>query len=86
VAERRIMYVCTECADGLPESCGYYDRDDLRVMPDGRWLCQQCFDDTDWKDRGEDPEAEDRKWWPDFPIPPEYAPTLSPHQQTSGEP
>jgi hypothetical protein len=77
----RIMYVCSDCSDSLPESCGFYDRNDLRVIPDGRWLCEGCFDDTDWKDRGEDPEAETSKLWADFPAPPEYAPLLQNDRQ-----
>jgi len=36
--QTRIMYVCSECVDDAPESCGHFDRKDLRVMPDGRWL------------------------------------------------
>lgn len=44
--ERRIMYVCTDCADGRPECCGYYDRCELAVMPDGRWLCESCFEEA----------------------------------------
>src|ERR1700677_2713311 len=38
----RIMYVCSECADNNPEGCGHYDRNDLRAMPDGRWLCESA--------------------------------------------
>jgi hypothetical protein len=44
-AQNRIMYVCTECAESNPEMCGYYDRTNLGVMPDGRWLCENCLSD-----------------------------------------
>lgn len=39
----RILYVCTDCHDGGEEICGYADRRDLGVMPDGRWLCENCL-------------------------------------------
>ena len=39
----RILYVCTDCHDGGEEICGYADRRDLVVMPDGRWLCENCL-------------------------------------------
>lgn len=48
LTERRILYVCTECADTMPECCGYYDPSELVVMPDGRWLCERCFEDERW--------------------------------------
>jgi hypothetical protein len=66
----RIMYVCDMCADGCPESCGHYDRHDLRVMPTGEWLCDSCFDDWEF-DLGED---DSRPRWSDFSAPPEYVP------------
>lgn len=52
MTQKRIMYVCSECADNDPESCGRYDRNDLRVMPDDRWLCEGCFEDTTQAERG----------------------------------
>lgn len=39
----RILYVCTDCHDSGEEICGFADRRDLRVMPDGRWLCENCL-------------------------------------------
>ena len=39
----RIMYVY--CSDANPECCGHYDRSELRVMPDGRWLCEECLEE-----------------------------------------
>lgn len=74
MAEHRIMYVCSECAEGNPEGCGHYDRADLRVLPDGRWLCETCFDDTDQVERGVDLESEEFKNWGDFKMPPAYGP------------
>lgn len=74
------MYICTECADGYPEGCGHYDRNDLRAMPDGRWLCEACFDDTSHAERTVDPETDEFKNWDDMPAPPAYGPVSS-HQQ-----
>ncbi len=61
--DRRILYVCTRCADGAEESCGHYDRTELRVTPDGDWLCENCHGDI--------PVAYgDRPSWNDLPSPP----------------
>ena len=71
----RIMYCCTVCADANPEMCGYFDRTNLRVMPDGDWLCDSCFDETTQADRGADPDG-DGLCWSDFSPPPEYGPLV----------
>lgn len=72
LTERRIMYVCTECADGMPECCGHYDRSDLAVMPDGRWLCENCFEEERWS------LCKDDESYPplmsEMPHPPVYLP------------
>jgi len=44
VARDRILYVCTDCAEECPETCGHFDPKELCVMPDGRWLCVGCYD------------------------------------------
>lgn len=62
----RIMYVCTSCADGYPEACGHDDRTELRVMPDGDWLCDTCYDEV---------RTVDMPPWQSLPPPPEYKPT-----------
>lgn len=82
MSEQRIMYVCSECADNAPECCGHYDRKDLRVMPDGKWLCDPCFDDTTQIDRG---NTDEDKYigWGDMPAPPEYGPMNSPALSTT---
>lgn len=71
MTEQRIMYVCTRCADDYPECCGYFDRADLRAMPNGDWFCEGCFDDTDQMDRG---NLDEDKYlaWSDMPVPPAY--------------
>lgn len=68
----RIMYVCTGCADGAPEQCGRYDRTELRVMPDGRWLCDECYD-SDY-----DTPGDQRIPWSSLPPPPAYAALAGP--------
>ena len=37
----KIMYVCERCYENAPEMCGK-DRSDISVMPDGRWICNDC--------------------------------------------
>jgi hypothetical protein len=39
-----IMYCCEVCAEQDAESCAYIKREEVRVMPDGVWLCEVCFD------------------------------------------
>ena len=63
MAENQIMYVCAECAIHNPEGCGHFDRNDLRVMPNGQWACEPCFDEA----MRYGPQR-----WPDLPAPPEY--------------
>jgi hypothetical protein len=46
----KIMIVCACCADNNPEYCGRYKADELRVGHDGRWLCEDCFDEEDETD------------------------------------
>lgn len=77
--EQRIMYCCTNCVDNYSEACGYFDRNDLRVLPDGRWLCDGCFDDTDQTERGNDNEDDEYRGWGDLPAPQEYV-ALPPSQ------
>ena len=69
----RIMYCCTSCARHNPEMCGYFARDNLRVMPNGDWLCDSCFDDAR--------PLDEEKVWSDYPQPPEYGPLVSSTEQ-----
>jgi len=87
MSEHRIMYVCTDCADNMPEGCGHFDRNDLRLMPDGRWLCEGCFDDTTQVDRGVPfgLEEADHIGWSDLPAPPEYTAACPPQELNSGD-
>lgn len=72
----RIMYVCKLCSDNYPEGCGHYSTNELRVMPDGSWLCENCYEDAREGDFGLKAKSEDDGLprWSDFPIPPEYGP------------
>lgn len=74
MTDQRIMYCCSFCADNNPEMCGYFGRDDLRVVDDGRWLCCSCFDDEAFEFRRDE---DDDRCWNDFPQPPEYGPLAS---------
>lgn len=61
----KIMYVCESCAENRAESCGHFDRADVRVAPDGRWLCNECYED----------ETPSDAWpWSKLPPAPEYVP------------
>ncbi len=74
--QNRIMYVCSDCADNAPEGCGHFDRNELRVMADGRWLCEGCFDETSPAERGmipDDADGEDVRGWFELSAPQEYA-------------
>ncbi len=75
---KRVMFCCESCADNYPEGCGYFDRDDLRVMPNGKWLCDGCFTDCDAYDYGFRDLDEDEEMakpdWRDLPVPPALVP------------
>ena len=43
---QKIMYVCEVCVDnGESEWCGRFDPDELHVAPDGRQVCDNCWDE-----------------------------------------
>lgn len=65
----RIMYVCTICADDNPEGCGHFDRNDLRVLPSGDWLCEGCFEETSLTERA---EGSANRSWHGLPPPRAY--------------
>jgi hypothetical protein len=51
----RVMYVCQDCEELAPESCGNFDPKAVRLTPEGRQLCEICYD-----------EADDRRDWPNW--------------------
>lgn len=59
-----IMYVCQNCAENDPESCGHWNRNELRVTPDGEWMCDNCYEYGDFEYT--------KTLWHHLPIPPEY--------------
>jgi hypothetical protein len=66
----RILYVCARCWDSYPEGCGRTDPNDLRCMPDGSQICDECFDEirqpSKFDDDGNEIE-EERVRWRDLP-------------------
>jgi hypothetical protein len=60
-----IMYCCDVCVEQYPEGCAREDREELRVTPEGTWLCEGCYSDT---------RAETAPCWGKLPVPPEYGP------------
>jgi len=60
-----IMYVRSTCADESPETCGHFDRNELRVISDGRWLCEICYDARDKSEPSVD--------WANLLPPPEFS-------------
>jgi hypothetical protein len=68
-----IWYECASCED----EC--HPRDRLRVMPDGKWVCEVCFIDApEWTylPRPADASAEQPRW-DTFPEVPEHKPERS---------
>lgn len=61
----RIMYVCETCKDHDPDSCGHFDRTEVRVTSDGKWLCYSCYDND---------APSDAPAWDTLPPATEYAP------------
>lgn len=62
------MYVCEFCEESSPEGCGHVDRKELRVMSDGRFICEYCYEDI--------PQMVDIPVkWSTLPLPPTYIPT-----------
>lgn len=86
-----ILYVCECCYDHSPDVAGHRDHKELRVMPNGQWLCEDCYWNMDTPDLtgtyGVEPAAYDAdgdvdEWprWSGFSIPPEYVPSTGEDQ------
>lgn len=69
-----IMYVCEPCQENAPESCGYYDRTDLLVAPDGTWLCADCLDNAGTGDFGLQFDSDGNVIYDRLRHPPEHRP------------
>lgn len=74
---QHIFYICSDCYDADTETCGRNAPSDLRIMPNGRWLCEDCFGENDAYDIGiqhdEAGEIGDKPTWQSLPIPPAYS-------------
>lgn len=66
-----IMYVCGPCYEHEPERCGYVDRNELRVLPTGEWVCGGCY--SSWEDwlTDDDGERQQLPLWGELPPPPD---------------
>lgn len=75
MAERnRILYVCSVCDEsGNSEWCGRFDPNELRVLPDDRWVCDGCYDEFSADDLG----VKDKPPFRSLPAPPAYVPASS---------
>jgi hypothetical protein len=67
-----IMYVCDGCCENNPEACGRFDRNELRVVDGGKWVCESCFDDVALEDFAALGGGDYKPLWSYFPPPPEY--------------
>lgn len=70
-----IMYACATCYEHCSEACGHADRTELRVLADGMWLCEGCFDELSYEAFGLPADHDgDKPLWSSFPPPPEHVP------------
>jgi hypothetical protein len=83
----RVLYVCDMCQEHAPEQCGRDDIEELRVMPSGKCICSECYED--YPDEyfpeihamrmSDDDTVNDTEYplWSDLPIPSNAAPCHS---------
>lgn len=72
-----IYYSCCNCRDHGEGTC--YPRDMVRLIPNGEWICESCFEeDPPWthvpKPEGWDEDNDDVPRWHDLPPVPKYVP------------
>jgi hypothetical protein len=65
----KIAYVCEPCWENASDSACYADRHEVRVLPTGEWICNDCYDHGDW---GRPMTDAFLPSWSDLPAPPEY--------------
>lgn len=71
-----LYFECASCAENnlADEGCAW-DRDQIRVAPDGTWVCEVCYDDAPRWTYADRPaagdETEQPEWW-ELPMPPDY--------------
>jgi hypothetical protein len=76
-----IYYTC-DCCEMENSEGACYVREDVRLVLNGEWICQNCYDDApDWTyvDRPLDPHDEeyDPPRWRDLPMVPIHLPVTS---------
>jgi hypothetical protein len=72
-----IMYVCDTCKNDCPEACGHFDRNEVRVMSDGSWICENCFDELAIADVIAAGGGDLKPLWSRLPAAPEYVPQVA---------
>jgi len=77
----RVLFCCWGCEQNDPES-SVHMREAIGVMPDGTWLCEECYRECDNRDHGMEPNDDDDVdfLYPEFddlPRPEPYA--VAPH-------
>lgn len=60
-----IMYACEYCLHHSPESSGRFTPEELRVLPSGLWICDDCYE-------SDDSIPDDCPDWGDLLPPPNY--------------
>jgi hypothetical protein len=71
----RIWYECVNCMKEGDGNC--HPHDQVRLLPNGDWICECCFDDAPPWEYVDPPEGvEDPKppRWRDLPPVPKYVP------------
>lgn len=69
----KLIFLACECCHALNEESAVVTREEIAVMPNGEWLCDDCYRDCDKTQYGFVPEDRDDFEYPDFddmPRPP----------------
>src|SRR5208282_669777 len=61
----KIAYVCGSCWENNSEASCYERREELRITPNGEWMCDCCYEYDPDKDQN-------AIAWDKLPLPPEY--------------
>lgn len=84
--DHRVLFVCENCEEFNPDESPARSRDEIAVMPDGTWLCDECYDECekpyyglpDPHNRDENYEHPEFKDMPRPPLAPRPAAELTP--------
>lgn len=69
----KLIFLACECCHALNEESAVVTREEIAVMPNGEWLCDNCYRDCDKTQYGFVPEDREDFDYPDFddmPRPP----------------